>query len=223
MLSLYRISDFAQTSAHKPKLPHATKRHCLEQFISVFGKDSLIVIADSVSDDTYDELKEIMGEHAQNVIRTTYKSGAYSFLAAVKLAISADIPDDTPVYLCEDDYLHTSNAKTVLLEGIEIADYVTGYDHPDKYIQYNIKPTRVYHTQSLHWREAESTTMTFMTRVKTLRDDYEIYQKYCNTGYPYDHEMFLDLESRGRKLITSIPAVSTHTELAWLAPITKWL
>lgn len=222
MLSLYRISDFAQTSAHKPKLAHATKRYCLDQFIQIFGKEALIIIADGVTDDTYAQLQEIMGEHARNVIRTEYKSGAISFLAAVKLALSADLPEETPVYLCEDDYLHQPNAKTCLLEGIEIADYVSGYDHPDKYMQHNIKSTCVFHTASTHWRVAESTTMTFMTRIRTLRQDQPIYEKFCKTGYPYDHEMFLDLESQGRMLITSIPAVSTHTELAWLAPITKW-
>ncbi len=163
-----------------------------------------------------------MGPHAQNVLRTTYKSGAYSFLAAVKLAVSADLPEDTPVYLCEDDYLHQPNARAVLLEGIQIADYVSGYDHPDKYMKHNIKPTHVHLTKSTHWREAESTTMTFMTRLKTLREDLPIYEKYCNTGYPYDHEMFLELESRGRTLITSIPGVSTHAEIAWLSPLIKW-
>lgn len=188
----------------------------------MFGRDSLIVIADCVTDDTFAQLKDIMGPHAPNVLRTTYQSGAFSFLAAVQLAISADLPDDTPVYLCEDDYLHQDNARTVLLEGIQIADYVSGYDHPDKYMTHNIKSTHMHLTASTHWREAESTTMTFMTRLKTLREDLPIYEKYCRTGYPYDHEMFLELESRGRTLITSIPGVSTHTEIAWLSPLTNW-
>lgn len=223
MICIYRISDFAQTSTFKPKLEHATKRHCLEQFIRVFGKLNLFIIADSVSDETYQELCGMLGEEcSQQIVRTQYKSGAFSFLAAVKLAIESSLPPETPVYLCEDDYLHLPDAKQLLLEGLTVGDYASLYDHPDKYLPHNTKPSRILLTKSTHWRTTESTTMTFATRVATLREDYDIYVEFCKTGYPYDHNMFLQLNSKGRTLVTCIPGASTHAELAWLSPLVEW-
>lgn len=222
MLCIYRISDFGQTSAVKPKLPTATKRRCLEEFIQVFGKDNLIVVADCVSERTYQELCEIMGTKAHMIVRTDFQSGAFSFLAAVQLAIDSNMPKDTPVYLCEDDYLHQPNAKKLILEGLSIADYVSVYDHPDKYLANNTKPSRIFVTKSSHWRTAESTTMTFAARLSTLYADNDTYVEFCKTGYPFDHDMFLKLGANGRTLVTCIPGASTHAEVAWLSPLVEW-
>lgn len=220
MLCVYRISDAAQTSAVKPKLDHATKRVCLENFVNTFGKPNIILVADSVSDATFEELCGIVDK--TQIVRTQFKSGAFSFLAAVKLAIDSGLPPNTPVYLCEDDYLHLPNANTFIKEGLEIADYVSVYDHPDKYLQEHVKPSRIFLTPSCHWRTAESTTMTFAARVSTLREDFDTYVDFCKSGYPHDHEMFLQLGGKGRTLVTSIPGASTHTELAWLSPFIEW-
>ena len=41
-------------------------------------------------------------------------------------------------YFVENDYLHHSNARNILLEGFTVgADYVSLYDHPDKYLNAN--------------------------------------------------------------------------------------
>jgi hypothetical protein len=222
MLCIYRISDEAQTSTVKPKLPHATKRYCLKQFLEIFGRNNTMIIADSVANATYDHLKEVMGEYANNIIRTSFKSGAYSFLVSVRVALNLSLDENTPVYLCEDDYLHQPHAKQLLLEGLEVADYCSVYDHPDKYMVEHTSPCTLYVTPSTHWRTTPSTTMTFVTRMRTLREDAEVYQMFCQTGYPFDHEMFLALRDKGRRLVTSIPAASTHTELDWLAPLVDW-
>lgn len=222
MLCIYRISDSAQTSAIKPKLEHATKEKCLQQFLNIFDKQNTIIIADCVSDETYRKIAEMMAGFEQHIVRTQFRSGAFSFLAAVDIALQTALSDDTPVYLCEDDYLHKPNAKQLLLEGLDVADYCSAYDHPDKYMHDNITPCKVYLTPSTHWRTTPSTTMTFAAKIRTLREDAKIYEEYCKTGYPYDHEMFLALGTHGRKLVTCIPGASTHAEVAWLSPLVDW-
>jgi hypothetical protein len=82
------------------------------------------------------------------------------------------------VYLLEDDYIHCPESKRILLEGLWIADYVTLYDHPDKYLleksggnpfnDKNLQKTRVYMTKSTHWQET-TTIMRYACRIRTYK------------------------------------------------------
>ena len=109
------------------------------------------------------------------------------------------------------------------------ADYVTLYDHPDKYIN-GINPhvtdggeeTKVFLTDSCHWKFTNSTTMTFATTVKTLKDDIEIIRKWTLGTHPNDFEMFIELRNKGKSLVSPLPGYSTHGETAFLTPLINW-
>ena len=121
---------------------------------------------------------------------------------------------DTILYFVEDDYLHLPGWLDVLLEGFSIpeADYVTLYDHKDKYFfpMYKELKSRLFATRSCHFRETPSTTQTFATRFKTLLRDLPIHQKYSEgRDISQDHEKFLELGRQGATLISSIPGWST--------------
>ena len=59
--------------------------------------------------------------------------------------------------------------------------------------------------------------MTFATKVQTIKQDYEIFKNYCSTTHPYDFQIFCDLyKKKGRRLVSCIPAVSTHGETKWI-------
>lgn len=223
MLCFYRLSDLAQTLAHKPKLPEATKIVCLRNFIDVFGKEHLYILADRVQSQTLDILHTTLGISKERVIETSHGSGGHTFLHAAQIVIGSDLPDNVPVYFVEDDYLHQANAFQLLLEGLQIpkADYVTLYDHPDKYMTPLQERTSsyLYVTKSTHWRTIPSTTMTFATTVGKVKADLKVYEEFCHTGYPYDDAMFRTLQQRaGRVLISCIPGASTHIEMLWLSP-----
>ena len=63
--------------------------------------------------------------------------------------------------------------------------------------------------------------MTFAARVSTLRRDESILRKWTNGTHPNDFEMFKEL-SLNAKLVSSIPAYSTHGETQWLSPLINW-
>ena len=177
LYTLYRISDGGNK---KDKLPHADKIYCLKNFISTFGKDNLIVFADNCSDETKENIKSLGIEFISISL-----GNSLSFLYILDFALK-NFQETDAVYFVEDDYLHLPGSKTILLEGLEIADYVTLYDHPDKYIDFDKGGPNYYianggeksivmATKSSHWKNTNSTTMTFAASVAVLKKDYAIW------------------------------------------------
>ena len=143
------------------------------------------------------------------------------------------------LYCVEDDYLHLKESKLVVLDGISKADYISLYDHPDKYnnpnhpyVENGGELSRILLGINCHWKTSNSTTMTFAVKAGTLKEDWPVWEKHTADGFPNDFEAFQQLSSLGnwnnklfgsnRTLITSIPAFSTHTEKAFLSPLVDW-
>lgn len=188
---LYRISDAGNP---KPKLDVATKMYCLDNFIKEF-KSNILVFADNCSLPTLNAIKE----RGINPIEIALGNAA-SWRHIVQYAID-NFKEDSYVYLIEDDYIHLPGALTALEEGLQIADYVTLYDHPDKYIDNRPNPyvsqggelTRVLCTKSTHWKHTNSTTMTFAACVKTLIADKELWWYFTDSKMPDDFFAFQTL------------------------------
>jgi len=65
--------------------------------------------------------------------------------------------------------------------------------------------------------------MTFATRVKTIKEDLSVFQKFCSGRHPMDFHLFCDLILyKGRKLVSPIPGVSTHGETEQLSKFINW-
>jgi hypothetical protein len=227
MKILYRISDGGY---NKIKPTYVTKRGCFLHFIKIFRGYDIYVIADNVSESTYDFLKEHIDP---SKIFKTSLSNAGSFMYALDFAIN-NFNNNEKVYFAEDDYIYTKEAPKIIEEGLDIADYSCGYDHPDKYINHNEggpnpfvsnggELTRVILSKNRHWKVTNSCCMTFATTVKQCKEAYPIFEKYCNTNHPYDFHIFQDLyKHKGRRLVSCIPAVSTHGEIQWLSKFVDW-
>lgn len=169
-----------------------------------------------------------------NIIRTDGGSETKSFtnlLDHIKENLK-DEDENEIIYFLEDDYLHRPGAMKILREAFEnIQDikYVTLYDHADKYFpgyfdQFAVGfPTQLIFTESVHWRTTPSTTNTFATRLKTLREDFETHYKFSSTGtISEDHKKFHALWLKGRNLISPIPGYSTHCENMLMSPTIDW-
>jgi hypothetical protein len=219
---IYRISD---SSYKKDRLENATKKNCLENFLEQF--ENVIIVADNVNEKTL----EWLSTYNKEIIRTYSQGNGFSFNNVLNIALDR-FPDDY-VYFVEDDYLHVENSEMVLMEGLEIADYVSLYDHVDKYIPSDKggnpfidrdggEVTKVYATKTVHWKLTNSTTCTFATNTLVLKEDIDIWRKFTNHKHPNDFACFLNLREKGRSLITPLPSYSTHCDINWLAPIKNW-
>ena len=227
MKILYRISNAGNT---KIKPAFVNPINVFKHFITIFKDFEIFVVADNISDETHAFLLEHVA--SDHLFRTSLNN-AGAFMYSVMFAIN-HFDDKEKVYFAEDDYIYIMHAPKILLEGLCIADYVSGYDHPDKYI--NVKDggpnpfimnggelTRVILSPSSHWKQTNSCCMTFATTVAILKQDLEVYKKYCKTKHPYDFMMFQELINlRKRTLISPIPSVSTHGETQWLAKFVDW-
>jgi hypothetical protein len=82
--------------------------------------------------------------------------------------------------------------------------------------------TRVFLGDNCHWKLTNSTTMTFASKVKTLREDEKIIRKWTSETHPHDFQMFIELKQNFRRLASPIPGYSTHCETKWLTPLKNW-
>ena len=223
---IYRISD-AGYKKEKPK--YIDNEKCLANATIVFKEAEWYLIADNVSDQTNNMMQKYVPLNC-----TEYQSvghGAGTFNLALDKALTYD--DGDIVYFIENDYIHKPESAKIIREGFELgASFVALYDHPDKYLDpgkggnpYCVggaEDTRVYLTDSCHWKITNSTTMTFAAKVSTLKRIESILRKHTSGTHPDDFQMFLELRQHGELLITPIPGYATHGETAWLSPLTDW-
>jgi glycosyltransferase involved in cell wall biosynthesis len=212
MTIIYRISD---NGYNKVKPDYINNEKCIGNAVRSFKDDNWLVIADDVSQDTSEMIEEYVSNHSRYKIKhVSVGNGAGTFNIALDEALKLD--DGEAVYFLENDYLHHPSANMIMNEGLELgASFVSLYDHPDKYMtpeeggnpfcEDGGEETRVYLSDSCHWKITNSTTMTFAATVGTLRQYEPILRKWTSGTHPNDFQMFLELRDIGALLITPIP------------------
>lgn len=75
-----------------------------------------------------------------------------------------------------------------------------------------------------HYWRTNSTTMTFATLVKTIRDDNDEVMAFFSSRerHPDDFDLWLTLSVKGKHLASTVPGCSTHGETALLSPCVDW-
>lgn len=226
----YRISN---NSYKKNRLSFATKEFCLNNFLNQFNinENNITIIADNVTEEGL--LSFINSKKSNNItIEYTKLNNAQSFKYIISKSCD-ECNDEDYIYYAEDDYLHWHNSDNLIKEGLQISNYVTLYDHPDKYIDKSDggnpfidgggEITRLVKTNNIHWKLTNSTTLTFGTTGRTIKKDKDIWYKYLQNPYPRDFDAFCDLiQNNGRSLISCVPGNSTHTEIPWICPFKDW-
>jgi len=226
MKIIYRISD---AGYKKEKPEYVNNENCLKNAVGVFENADWSIIADNISSESNDMIQKYKSRN--HIYYVSVGHGAGTFNLALDEALRWD--DSETIYFVENDYLHKPNSQKIIEEGLDLgASFVSLYDHPDKYLPPNqggnpyceggAEDTRVHLTESTHWKVTNSTTMTFATKVGTLRRVESILRKYTQGSYPEDFKMFLKLREQSELLITPIPGYATHGETKWLSPLIDW-
>jgi hypothetical protein len=208
MKAYYRISD---NSYVKEKIPGTSKEICLINFIKHFPNTEITIIADNCTDNT---ISMIAGITDAKLIRTNLNN-ASSFNYSLELALQNDL--DCINYFVEDDYIHRDNTEDAIKEGLLKSDYVTLFDHPDKYeSEYNYgEICKVFKTDNYRWRNTISTCMTFASKTSTLKKDFSTFKRNLINSHPNDHSIFKDLREKGRTLSLPMPGLAFHTDLTY--------
>ncbi len=133
------------------------------------------------------------------------------------------IEDDDLIYFLENDYMHVNGWIDKVLELFQTyngLDYVSLYDHNDKYFlpMYDNLTSKIFTSPSHHWRTTPSTCGSFITTKQKLDEDFDILSTMRG-----DHNKWLWLnENRGRFVFTPLPGLSTHCMEGLLSPTIKW-
>lgn len=206
-----------------PKRPEwFDKWKCLANFVNVFADHNISIIADGLDDSSKNRLSTEYSSKVREIEFVNFGSNAETFLYSLEKAIQ--LPSGGRVYFVEDDYLHHEGADEILEQGLDKSAYVSLYDHPDKYWDKNAdKLCKVFMTADCHWRTATSTTMTFAGHVGYLRDNVEIFRKWCGGAdrWTHDYQLFTELANT-HGLITPLPGYATHLDSWTLAGIADW-
>ncbi len=178
-----------------------------------------------IYDEHYGKIENTFLSQEKNARIINCGGEAKSFLETLKYIQTQNYNANDIIYFLEDDYVHRPNWDQILMEGFDLgADYVTLYDHGDKYMEfYSEFRTKILHSKSSHWMATPSTTNTFAMKYSTLIKDFSIHTKYSmNTEPTLDHQKFLKLAQNGRVLISPIPGYSTHCQEDLLSPCIDW-
>jgi hypothetical protein len=103
--------------------------------------------------------------------------------------------DAEAVYFAEDDYLYLPEKFPVFLrflrEGRQV-DFATPFDHPDCYsLALHDFPKRMQVFEGMHWRNAASTCLTFLTTKSALAEYEDVFRSYSKGNY--DSSLWLSL------------------------------
>ena len=231
---LYRISS---NSYQKERLSFANKEYCLSNFIDnvLSAHDKMTIIADGVDAEL---LEFILVKKRKNIEILNKNLGSNGAAFRFQLDYASSLPQRTVVLFQEDDYIykearwpHNTNFDyhEMISQALEFADYVSFYDHPDKYMppeaggnplisDRGTEKTEIFRTESMHWKYTNSTTCTFACMVETVKQDAQIWKRFCPENHPHDYQAFLALGLRGRTVATSIPGKATHCDSQWISP-----
>lgn len=189
--------------------------------LNIFGDDRITIIHDGPTGALYEYIKSSMDTTSQNInlYKIRYNSNEKSLIESLNYGREST---SKYIYFLEDDYYHKPNSRTVLFEGLNLntqfRKIVSLYDHPDRYTRtddMDYGHTRLFLGNRAHWRTAESTTCTWAVETSLYKNEvFDVAMAYKLN----DRGFFRAIYESNIRLITPIPAMSTHCHEPFISP-----
>ena len=192
----------------------------IKSLLQSFKADEIVVICDNDTNEKFRKISEYFP-----IVYKTRMGNSGSFRLCIELT---RIHKGDVYYFVEDDHLHLPRQKEWLEAGLKLFDFVSLYDHPDKYYlgMYKELTRKIYLTRVGYFTSTPSTVMTFACLKETLKKAKTILLDDMCTGrslnFPRDHFLFSKLRESGFTLGSPIPGRSTHCEKHELSPYVDW-
>ena len=192
---LFRISSQGYP---KVKVDGINKFDSLNNLSKVFKDWEIICVADNCDEALLTRLKKDY-QFAQLIETQLGNPGSFWRLYEMALQIAKD---EDIFYFAEDDYLHLPESPEAIEEGLQYFDYVTLYDHSDKYkvagmplnpyakVNRYSESTEIVKGPTQLWRTSNSTTMTFAVTGKILKEDADIWSITKTAKKDFDFDNF---------------------------------
>ena len=171
-----------------------------------------------------DQHNWIKSTRYDNLYEINAKEDMLSFFKTCEI-VKADsaVEEGDLIYFLENDYMHVDgwlNKVIELFSTYQGLDYVSLYDHNDKYFlpAYDDLTSKVFTSPSHHWRTTPSTCGSFIVTKERFMDDFDILSTMRG-----DHNKWLWLnQNRSRSVLTPLPGLSTHCMTGLLSPAINW-
>lgn len=215
---------------HRPAwFSHET---CFRNLLNTIFNDPLahrvtltIVYDGSVEDFTQDFIAPYYATPEFGLQLQFIKAGSdlNSFLITLGMARVSALASGDLIYVLENDYLHqhgwVSKVFGLYESGIKF-DYVSLYDHRDKYHyeMYAGLTAKLVYSPTHHWRTAPSTCASFILERQILERDYEVFSSGLTDYYFFSRL----IGERGGVLLTPVPGLATHSMEGYLSPVVDW-
>jgi len=242
-LKIFYLHYNTKNSAPKDRPSWFSYENCLKNLISTIGNVGpdasikLILVFDGSMESfkcdfssKYFDLNPV--QYADGIQREVAFISAGDGSAATRQALRLIFDryqhkDDDMIYLLENDYMHVQgwvDQVKALLESKIPFDYLSLYDHADKYQftssydgRYDALKSKLFFCNNMYWRTTPSTCFSFISKANTLHSDKFFFEKLK------DRLIFPFLNfTKGRILISPMPSLSTHCMTRYLAPIVNW-
>jgi len=225
-------ADLTSRDPNKRRPAWFSHEACFRNLLSTISSDAMsdrvqiTIVYDGTPDDFIDDFSSKYYAYKDHGIKLQFIIGGSdmnSFKITLYMMRIAEMPKDDLVYILENDYMHYPGwvSKVFEMSNSNVAwDYLSLYDHRDKYDSPMYAPlmTKLFYSQSHHWRIAPSTCASFIMSKNIIDADYEI----LSSGMT-DYYFFGKLIGENKRvLLTPVPGLATHCMEGYLSPIIDW-
>lgn len=207
--------------------PQFSKLESFHSAYMMFQRSKFTIIHDGPDGPLMKRIRDYSNFMNIEIDKVNYNSNGQSLQRSLECGLTSSAKY---IYFLEDDYMHNfkgGHAYKYMLDGLTLdtgfQKIVSLYSHPDRFTRnddIDKIDLKLFMGQECYWRTAESTTCTWAIESDLFKNTvYNIARAY---GLQ-DREMFRALYRLPNqvRLITSLPAYSTHCHEPFMSPFWK--